>query len=273
MAEDIFRIDGQVVVITGGAGVLCSAMVADLCRRGAKLAILDCNADAAQACAVTASTQGGTAIGVCCDALDRGSLEQAHAAVAEAFGPADVLINGAGGNRREATTSPDFSFFDLPAEALRAVFDLNFLSAVLATQVFAADMAAGRRGVIVNIASMNAFRPLTRIPAYSAAKAALVNFTQWLAVHMCQTYSPRIRVNALAPGFFLTEQNRFLLTDPESGSLTARGRSIRDHTPMQRFGSADDLLGALLWLISDAARFVTGVVVPIDGGFNAYSGV
>jgi len=185
----------------------------------------------------------------------------------------DVLVNGAGGNRKEATCVPPESlFFDLPADAVRWVFELNCLGTMLPSQVFGRAMADAGEGVIVNISSMNAFRPLTRIAAYSAAKAAVSNFTQWLATYMAQNHSERIRVNAIAPGFFLTEQNRFLLEDAD-GTPTARGRQIIDHTPMARYGQPDELIGTLVWLISDAARFVTGIVVPVDGGFSAYSGV
>ena len=183
------------------------------------------------------------------------------------------MINGAGGNKKEATTSPDMSFFDLPSEAIRFVFDLNFLGTLLPTQVFGREMAESGAGIILNVSSMNAFRPLTKIAAYSAAKAAVSNFTQWLAVHVCRNYSTEIRVNAIAPGFFLTEQNRFLLTDEGTGELTARGKTIVDHTPMGRFGQAEDLIGTVIWLLSDASKFVTGVVVPVDGGFSAFSGV
>jgi NAD(P)-dependent dehydrogenase (short-subunit alcohol dehydrogenase family) len=189
------------------------------------------------------------------------------------LGHVDILINGAGGNKPQATTSQDLKFFDLPADAFRWVFDLNMLGTILPTQVFAKMMAVQGSGIILNISSMNAFRPLTRIPAYSAAKAGVSNFTQWLAVHMAQEYSPAIRVNAIAPGFFLTEQNRFLLTDKETGELTARGQTIIQHTPMGRFGTPDDLVGTVLWLVSPASAFVTGIVVPIDGGFSAFSGV
>ena len=182
-------------------------------------------------------------------------------------------MNAAGGNKPQATTSADLTFFNLPADALRWVFDLNIIGTVLPSQVFGKIMAEKGEGTILNISSMNAFRPLTRIPAYSAAKAGVSNFTQWLAVHLAQLYSPKIRVNAIAPGFFLTQQNRFLLTDEKSGELTARGKSIIDHTPMARFGNPEDLFGAVLWLLSPASAFVTGVIVPIDGGFSAYSGV
>ena len=187
-------------------------------------------------------------------------------------GRVDILINGAGGNKPQATTNPGQSFFDLPADALRWVFDLNLMGAILPSQVFGKIMAAQKSGVIINISSMNSFRPLTRIPAYSAAKAGVSNFTQWLAVHMAQEYSPRIRVNAIAPGFFVGDQNRALLMN-EDGSLTPRGQQIISHTPMARFGETDDLLGTLMWLVSPASAFVTGIVVPVDGGFSAFSGV
>jgi NAD(P)-dependent dehydrogenase (short-subunit alcohol dehydrogenase family) len=189
------------------------------------------------------------------------------------FGRIDGLINAAGGNKPEASTNAEKPFFNLPADALRWVFELNLMGTILPSQVVGRHMAERKQGVILNVSSMNAFRPLTRIPAYSAAKAGVSNFTQWLAVYMAQEYSPEIRVNAIAPGFFLTEQNRFLLTEAQSGELTARGKKILEHTPMGRFGSPEDLNGAMLWLMSPASAFVTGIVVPIDGGFSAYSGV
>ena len=207
------------------------------------------------------------------DVLNRESLEQAAVEIVKHFGHVHSLINGAGGNNPKATTNPEQSFFSLPTESLKFVSDLNLLGTILPCQVFGKYMADQKEGIILNVSSMNAFRPLTRIPAYSAAKAAVSNFTQWLAVHMAQEYSPSIRVNAIAPGFFLTDQNRFLLTDKETGGLTLRGKKIMDHTPMGRFGKPEDLLGAMLWLLSPASEFVTGVVLPIDGGFSAYSGV
>jgi NAD(P)-dependent dehydrogenase (short-subunit alcohol dehydrogenase family) len=206
------------------------------------------------------------------DVLNVETLQQANETVKAEFGRVDVLVNAAGGNHPSATTKPDLSFFDLPLDALRHVGDLNLLGTILPCQVFGRGMAERGEGRILNISSMNAFRPLTRIPAYSAAKAAVTNFTQWLAVHMAQNYSPRIRVNAIAPGFFIGEQNRKLLLN-DDGSLTARGQSILAHTPMNRFGTPDDLLGATLWLLSPASAFVTGTVIPIDGGFSAFSGV
>jgi len=201
------------------------------------------------------------------------TLQQAAEIILKEFGKVDGLINGAGGNKPQATTSVDRSFFDVLPDDMRFVFDLNIIGTVLPSQVFGKIMVGRGEGVIQNISSMNSYRPLTRIPAYSAAKAGVSNFTQWLAVHMAQEYSPRIRVNAIAPGFFQTEQNRFLLTDKETGELTPRGKTILSHTPMNRFGKPEDLLGAVFWLLSPMSEFVTGVVIPIDGGFSAFSGV
>ncbi len=264
---------GMSVVVTGGAGILCAGMCRALASAGASVAVLDLNLEAAEKLASEINVQGGKAIGVSCNVLDKTSIETAASAILAQFNKVDILINGAGGNKPQATTNAETSFFDLPADALRWVFDLNLLGTILPSQVFGRLMAEQKHGVILNISSMNAFRPLTRIPAYSAAKAGVSNFTQWLAVHMAQEYSPKIRVNAIAPGFFLTDQNRFLLTEPQTGVLTQRGKTIIEHTPMGRFGTPDDLLGAVLWLVSPAADFVTGIVVPIDGGFSAFSGV
>ncbi|HIJ53898.1 MAG TPA: SDR family oxidoreductase [Planctomycetes bacterium] len=271
--SNLFEVKDKAVVITGGGGVLCGAMAAALAKAGAKIAVLDIDETAAAEVADEIGTGQGQAIAVKCDVLDKESLESAKKEINSEFGQIDILINGAGGNKKEATTSPDLSFFDLPSEAVRFVFDLNFLGTLLPTQVFGKQMAENGAGVILNISSMNAFRPLTKIAAYSAAKAAVSNFTQWLAVHVCQNYSKDIRVNAIAPGFFLTEQNRFLLTDEKTDELTDRGKTIIDHTPMGRFGEPQELIGTVMWLLSDAAKFVTGVVVPIDGGFSAFSGV
>ncbi len=268
----LYDVSGLSAVVTGGAGVLCAAMCRALAGLGARVAVLDVNPDAARALASAVCADGGEAIAVACDVLDKASIEAAAGEVMACFGRVDILINGAGGNRPQATTNAEVSFFDLPVDALRAVVDLNLVGAMLPSQVFGRIMAKQRSGVILNIASMNAFRPLTRIPAYSAAKAALSNFTQWLAVHMAQEYGPEIRVNAIAPGFLVGEQNRRLLLN-EDGSLTPRGQAIIAHTPMRRFGNPEDLLGAVLWLVSPASRFVTGIVVPLDGGFSAFSGV
>jgi NAD(P)-dependent dehydrogenase (short-subunit alcohol dehydrogenase family) len=270
--QELYGITGKTVVVTGGAGVLCAAIARTLARLGAKVAVLDLIPEAARALAEDICASGGEAIHAACDVLDKASLEAAAGLVLAAFGRVDILINGAGGNRPQATTNPEQPFFDLPAEALRGVLDLNLLGAILPSQVFGRIMAEQHAGVILNISSMNAFRPLTRIPAYSAAKAGLSNFTQWLAVHMAQEYSPDIRVNAIAPGFLVGNQNRRLLLN-EDGSLTPRGEAILAHTPMQRFGNPDDLIGAVVWLVSPASRFVTGIVVPLDGGFSAFSGV
>lgn len=274
----LFGLEGKVAVVTGGGGVLCGTLSRALGRAGVKLAVLDIAPVAAEVVAADVRAQGGEAIAVKCDVLDKASVQAAADEVVKAFGDVDILINGAGGNKKQATTTapgvePALSFFDLPADAVQWVFDLNFIGTLLPSQVFGKLMAKRGEGVILNISSMNAFSPLTRIPAYSGAKAAVSNFTQWLAVHMNQEYSRDIRVNALAPGFFLTEQNRFLLTDEETGELTPRGQTIIDHTPMGRYGDPEDLVSTTFWLLSGGASFVTGIVVPVDGGFSAFSGV
>lgn len=274
---------GKVAVVTGGGGVLCSTMAQALADRGAKIAILDLREETAERVAAEIREKGGEAVGVACNVLDLASLKAAHQKVNELLGACDILINGAGGNHPKGTTSKSFlfaedldsteeglkTFFDLDPEGIKFVFDLNFIGTLLPTQVFAKDMIGKSGSSIINISSMNAFTPLTKIPAYSGAKAAISNFTQWLAVHFSKV---GIRVNALAPGFFLTEQNRTLLTNTD-GSLTDRGNTIISHTPMNRFGTPDDLTGTLLWLCGDGSEFVTGVVIPIDGGFSAFSGV
>jgi NAD(P)-dependent dehydrogenase (short-subunit alcohol dehydrogenase family) len=267
----LFDLKGKTAIVTGGAGVLGSALVKMLAANRAHVAILDLTESKALALADEIGSE--YVIGIGANVLDRASIEAAAARILERFGPADILINGAGGNKAEATTGNELSFFDLPPDAVQWVFNLNFLGTFLPSQVFGKQMVEQGRGVILNISSMNSFRPLTRVPAYSAAKAAISNFTQWLAVHMAQEYSTAIRVNAIAPGFFLTQQNRYLLIDAETGELTPRGRQILDHSPLGRFGKPEDLFGAVQWLISPAADFVTGVVIPIDGGFSAYSGV
>jgi NAD(P)-dependent dehydrogenase (short-subunit alcohol dehydrogenase family) len=271
--NQMYNFSGRTIAITGGAGILGGEMACALVGCGANVAILDRDPALADRLLDRLGCGPGCAIVVYADVLDRETLIQAEETIRKEFGPVDTLINGAGGNRKEATTSPDLPFFDIPADAARWVFDLNFLGTLLPSQMFSRPMAERGEGNILNISSMSAFSPLTRIPAYSAAKAAISNFTQWLAVHMAQEYSPNIRVNALAPGFFLTEQNRFLLTDEATGELTQRGRTIINHTPMGRFGDPADLLGTMLWLLSPASSFVTGIVVPVDGGFSAFSGV
>jgi len=268
-----FDLSGKRAVVTGGAGVLCASMCKALVEAGASVAILDLNLQAAGSLASEIRDKGGKAIGLMCNVLERKSLEVTAQKVITEYGGVDILINGAGGNNARATSNNERSFFDLPDEALKWVLELNLMGTILPSQVFGKHMAEQKSGVILNISSMNAFRPLTRIAAYSAAKAGVSNFTQWLAVHMAQEYSPEIRVNAIAPGFFLTEQNRFLLTDKETGELTPRGQTIISHTPMGRFGTPEDLLGTVLWLLSPAAAFVTGIIVPVDGGFSAFSGV
>src|SRR5690606_9982247 len=281
--EPIFKeLKDKVVVVTGGGGVICSTLAEALARQGAKIAILDLNEDAANAVAEGIRKKGGTAQGFGANVLNKESLQQAHQNVKKELGPCDILINGAGGNHPKGTTSNSFlqkedlladqelkTFFDLDYDSVQFVFNLNFLGTLLPTQVFARDMV-GRQGCsVLNISSMNAFTPLTKIPAYSGAKAAVSNFTQWLAVHFSKV---DIRVNALAPGFFLTEQNRALLTQPD-GSLTDRGNVIIGQTPMGRFGEPADLVGTTLWLCSEGSKFVTGIMVPIDGGFSSFSGV
>lgn len=276
-------IKGKVAVITGGGGVLCAEFARALAGAGARVAVLDLKAEAAEAVAAELRSQGAQAIGVAANVLERPSLDAAAERVAAELGPCDLLVNGAGGNHPRGTTSKEWlevedlgdssltTIFDLDPSGVKFVFDLNFLGTLLPTQVFARQMV-GRPGcAIINVSSMNAFRPLTKIPAYSGAKAAVSNFTQWLAVHFAKA---GIRVNAMAPGFFLTAQNHKLLIDEASGEFTARARKIVEHTPMGRFGEAQELTGTLLWLASSqASGFVNGIVVPIDGGFSAYSGV
>lgn len=269
----MFDVSGKVTVVTGGGGILCSVMAEALARAGAKVAVLDLREDAAAAVADKINAGGGKAVPVAVDVLNRDSIEQASEQVEKALGPVDVLVNGAGGNKKEATTSPDLSFFELPESAVRWVFDLNCLGTIMPSQIFGRAMAQRKKGNVINISSMSAFHPLTKVLGYSAAKAAISNFTEWLAIHMAQDYASEIRVNAIAPGFFLTEQNRFLLVDEKSGQPTERGRSIIAATPQGRYGNPEELLGAMFWLISDASSFVTGTVIPVDGGFNAFCGV
>jgi NAD(P)-dependent dehydrogenase (short-subunit alcohol dehydrogenase family) len=270
---DLFDLSGKVAVVTGGGGVLLGTVSKALGRVGVKIAILDLVLGAAQKVENEIVSAGGEAIAVQCNVLEKASLIAACQTVLERFGRLDILINGAGGNKKEATTRSDLSFFQLTPEAVQSVFELNFMGTLLPSQVFGRVLAEQGEGVILNVSSMNASRPLTKIPAYSAAKAAVTNFTQWLAVHMSQEYSDRIRVNAIAPGFFLTVQNRFLLTDEATGDLTPRGKTIIDHTPMGRFGRPEDLISTVLWLLSPGAAFVHGIVVPVDGGFSVFSGV
>jgi len=265
---------GRTIVVTGATGILGGEMACALVGCGANVAMLDRNLDPAKGLLDLMGPDGASRAAVVAgDVLDRDSLQRARDIILQRFGRIDGLINGAGGNNPKATTSKEQPFFDLSPDALRWVFDLNIIGTILPSQVFGRVMADQSEGVVLNVSSMNAFRPLTRIAAYSAAKAGVNNFTQWLAVHLAQEYSPRIRVNAIAPGFFLTRQNEFLLVDKATGGMTPRGQQILSHTPMGRFGTPTDLLGAVLWLLSPASAFVTGAVIPVDGGFAAFSGV
>jgi NAD(P)-dependent dehydrogenase (short-subunit alcohol dehydrogenase family) len=270
----MYDFTGRTIVITGGAGVLCGAMAQTLVSCGAQVVILDREPERAAPILEGMGEDGAKrAIALATDVLKPEALQQNLREILDRFGRIDGLINGAGGNSPQATTRPDLSFFNLSESGLRFVFDLNMLGTIFPCQVFGKQMAEQGDGVILNISSMSAFRPLTRVLGYSAAKAGISNFTQWLAVHLAQEYSTRLRVNAIAPGFLVTEQNRALLLDPATQQLTARGQSIINHTPMGRFGDPEDLLGAVLWLLSPASAFVTGTVVPIDGGFAAFAGV
>lgn len=271
--DNLFDLSGKVAVLTGAGGVLIRVMCMELAKRGVRVVVTNRTPERADLVAADIRAAGGEAIALPLNVLDHAANEVAADAALKAYGRVDFLINGAGGNIKEATVPPGGSFFDLPEAALRQVMDLNLLGAVLPSQIFGKIMAQQKSGAIINVSSMNSFRPLTRIVGYSAAKAAVNNFTQWLAVHLAQNYSPAIRVNAIAPGFFETAQNKFLLRNEADGSLTERGRQIVAHTPMNRFGTNEDLLGALVWLLSPSASFVTGIVVPVDGGFSAYSGV
>ena len=279
-----FMIDltGKTAVVTGGGGVLCSAFAKAIAQTGAAVAVLDLNEDAAKSVAAQINEDGGKAIGIAANVLEKESLEKAKKIINDAFGTVDIFLNGAGGNNPRGTTSKDYfdpsdeaiegvkTFFDLDPSGIEFVFNLNFLGTLLPTQVFAHDLLGKKDASIINISSMNAFTPLTRIPAYSGAKAAVSNFTQWLSVHFSKV---GIRVNAIAPGFFLTKQNEKLLID-ENGNYTQRSQKILSQTPMGRFGKQEELIGTLLWLLCyDASSFVNGVVVPVDGGFSAYSGV
>jgi NAD(P)-dependent dehydrogenase (short-subunit alcohol dehydrogenase family) len=270
---NMYNFSHKTVVITGGAGVLGGEMACALVGCGANVAVLDREVNLGDEIMKRIDTSVGQFITVYADVLDRDVMKTAAGKVVDTFGKVDALINGAGGNHPKATTSDVQSFFDLDIDAFKKVSDLNLIGTVLPSQVFGEYFVKNKAGVILNISSMSAFAPLTKVGAYSAAKAAVSNFTQWLAVHMAQEYSADIRVNAIAPGFFLTLQNKFLLTDEKSGELTARGKTIIEHTPMKRFGDPQDLLGTVLWLLSPASAFVTGTVIPIDGGFSAFSGV
>ena len=273
MSQGLFSLQDRVAVVTGGSGVLGGAMAQGLLDAGGRVAIL--GRDRARAERAAQELGGGPdrAVGLAGDVTERDSLEQAAQEVVDRWGRLDVLVNAAGGNRPDANATPTQSFFDLSAEALRGAVDLNLMGTVLPSQVFGRYMAEQKAGSIINISSMAASRPLTRVIAYAAAKAAVDNFTRWLATYMAQECGPAIRVNAIAPGFFLGEQNRAMLVDAATGALTARGSAIIGHTPMGRFGEPGDLVGTLIWLAAPASAFVTGIVVPVDGGFSAFSGV
>ena len=273
--QSFYDFTDRTILVTGGAGVIGIEISRMLVECNANVVILSRNAERGEKSISEINKEiksNGRAIYIHGDVLNTDTLHHANETIHSQFGEVDILINGAGGNHPSATTSADLSFFDLPLDALRHVDQLNLLGTILPCQVIGRGMAERGEGVILNVSSMNAFRPLTRTVGYAAAKAAVSNFTQWLAVHMAREYSPRIRVNAIAPGFFVGEQNRHLLLN-EDGSLTERGATIIAHTPMARFGTPEDLLGATMWLISPAAAFVTGIVLPIDGGFSAFSGV
>ncbi len=270
----------KVAVVTGGAGIICSTMARSLATEGVKTVILDLNPDAAAAVAAEIEKDTGTkSIGIAASVLDKTSLEEARNKINSLLGPVDILVNGAGGNSPAATTKaekmtgsedPSETFFGLQMEGFDKVFDLNFKGTLLPSMVFSSDMVKKGSGAIVNISSMNSYRPLTKIAAYSAAKAAINNFTQWLAVHFALT---GVRVNAIAPGFLLTNQNRFLLVDEKTGEMTPRGKKIINSTPMERYCVPEEMCGTLIYLVSDLSKAVTGVVIPVDGGFSAYSGV
>lgn len=269
----MFNLKDQVAIVTGANGVLISAMAKELAQQGCKVALLSRNADKLKNLTTEIESAGGTALAIAGDVTSQESLESAANTVMEKWGRVDLLVNGAGGNHPDATAMPGKNtFFDLAPDALKFVTDLNLMGTVLPCQIFGKIMKDQKSGNIINISSMTGFKPLTRVMGYAAAKAAVNNFTEWLAVYMAKEISPAIRVNAIAPGFFLTEQNRFLLTK-EDGSLTDRGQTIIDHTPQARYGEPEDLLSTLVWLASPRSKFITGIVVPVDGGFQAFSGV
>lgn len=272
---DMFSLKGKNVVILGGGGILGSAMVKGLAAAGANVAIGDLRKESAQALAQNASALGVKAKGYEVNAMQKDSIEKISSEIVSDFGGVDILINAVGGNMKDATTSDTLSFFDLPSAALQKVIDLNLMAgAILPCQVLGKIMAeSGNGGSIINISSMNYYRPLTRTPGYAAAKAAVSNFTSWLSVYLAQEFGEKLRVNAIAPGFFLTDQNRFLMTNEKDGSLTKRGSQIINQTPMGRFGDPEDLVGTIIWLACDASKFVTGITVPVDGGFSVYAGV
>ena len=269
----MYDFTGKTFAVTGGAGALGGDVVVALAGCGANVMVLDLRLEGVPAIKERLGDRARQVDAFEVNVLNRDSLAAAGDAVSRRFGPLYGLVNAAGGNSPKATVSSTMSFFDIPEEGMRFVLELNLLGTIMPCQILAKQMVETGEGVILNYSSMNAFRPLTNIAAYSAAKAGVTNFTAWLAVYMAQNHSGKIRVNAIAPGFFLGEQNRFLLIDKETGGWTARGQKVIDHTPMSRFGVPEDLLGCVLWLLSPAASFVTGITVPVDGGFSAYAGV
>ena len=271
--SNLFSLEGKVAVVTGAGGVLCGEISKGLAQAGAKIALLDLRLDMAEKAAEAIRAEGGDAAAFECNVLERESIEKAKDAVLAKFGQVDILLNGAGGNHPKGTTSPEMPFFDIPQDAVQWVFNLNILGTIMPTQVFGKLFADQDSGCVVNISSMSAYHPLTRTVAYSAAKAGVTNFTEWMAVHFNQEYSKKIRVNAIAPGFLLTQQNYYLMIDEKTGGNTPRGETVLRKTPMDRFGEPKELVGAVVFLCSDAAQFVNGIVLPVDGGFNAFSGV
>ncbi|MFN8490415.1 MAG: SDR family oxidoreductase [Caldilineaceae bacterium] len=270
--QTLFSLQDKVAIVTGGTGVLGGAIAHGLAAAGARVAILGRRAEVAAEVSAAIQAAGGVAMPAAADVLDEAQLRAARDAVLQQWGRIDILINAAGGNSPDATVAPDGSFFNMKLDAINKMLNLNLLGTILPSQIIGEVMAKAGSGSILNISSMAAQRPLTRVVGYAAAKAAIDNFTRWLAIEMCNKYGPSLRVNALAPGFFIGEQNRSFLLNPDN-SLTPRGETIVAHTPMKRFGEPEELIGAAVWLSSDAARFVTGVVVPIDGGFSAFGGV
>ena len=272
MHEVNFDISGQVAVITGAGGIICGVMAREMVKKGAKVALLDLFVENAQKIADEINAAGGDAIAVKANVLDRASLEEARDAVVAKYGHIDILINGAGGNKKQATVSPELDFFHLDVDAFKWVFDLNVTGAVLTTMVFGELLAKQGSGNVINIASMATYHPLTNTVAYCGAKAAVANFTEWMATHFNQNYSKNIRVNAIAPGFLLTTQNRFLM-QKEDGTPTDRGQRVLNKTPMGRYGDPEEMAGPVIWLCSEAASFVNGAVIPVDGGFSAFWGI
>ena len=272
MRDINFDISGQVAVITGAGGIICGVMAREMAKKGAKVALLDLFVENAQKIADEINAAGGDAIAVKANVLDRASLEEARDAVVAKYGHIDILINGAGGNKKQATVSPELDFFHLDVDAFKWVFDLNVTGAVLTTMVFGELLAKQGSGNVINIASMATYHPLTNTVAYCGAKAAVANFTEWMATHFNQNYSKNIRVNAIAPGFLLTTQNRFLM-QKEDGTPTDRGQRVLNKTPMGRYGDPEEMAGPVIWLCSEAASFVNGAVIPVDGGFSSFWGI